>query len=86
MSVPGARQRRRQVVGQPSPAETGVGVALSNTALFALVLVCAFGIAVIAARTLSARLVQTRQERLKAHLDWVNPTPQTRRKRKLSRS
>jgi hypothetical protein len=60
-------------------------VALSNIALFAIVLACAFGVAVILGRTLSARRIQTRQERLKAHLDWVNPTPQTSRKRRLLR-
>jgi cell division protein FtsL len=60
-------------------------VALSNAVLFATVLVCALGVAVILARTLSARRVQTRQERLKAHLDWVNRTPQTSRKRSLLR-
>jgi hypothetical protein len=53
--------------------------------LFAIVLACAFGVAVILGRTLSARRIQTRQERLKAHLDWVNPTPQTSRKRRLLR-
>jgi hypothetical protein len=49
------------------------------------VLASACGIALVLARALSARRVQSRQERLKAHLDWINPTPQTSRKRKLLR-
>ena len=40
---------------------------------------CACTVAVVLARNLSARLDQTRQARLKAHLDWVNPAPQTPR-------
>jgi hypothetical protein len=54
--------------------------------VFAIVLFSGLGVAAVLGRTLSARLVQTRQERLKAHLDWVNRTPQTSRKRRLLRS
>jgi hypothetical protein len=60
-------------------------VALSNAFVFLVVFASACGVALVLARALSARRVQTRQERLKAHLDWVNPTPQTSRKRKLLR-
>lgn len=58
---------------------------VSNAVVVFVVLASACGIALVLARTLSARRVQSRQERLKAHLDWINPTPQTPRKRKLLR-
>jgi hypothetical protein len=72
-------------VGKPPPAASEVGVELSNAVVFFVVFACACAVALVLARALSARLLQSRQERLKAHLDWVNPTPQTSRKRKLSR-
>jgi hypothetical protein len=53
--------------------------------MFIVVFASACCVALVLARTLSARLVQSRQQRLKAHLDWVNPTPQTARKSRLSR-
>ncbi len=58
---------------------------LSEAIVFAFVFACACGIALMLSRLLSARAEQARNARLKAHLDWVNPTPQTSRKRKLSR-
>jgi hypothetical protein len=42
-------------------------------------------IASLLLRAVAARVMQARQERLKATLDWVNPIPQTSRKRGLTR-
>lgn len=42
-------------------------------------------IAMLLVRVVLARRVQARHERIKANLDWVNPIPQTNRKRKLGR-
>jgi hypothetical protein len=53
--------------------------------VYFVVFACVAAIALVLARTISARLLQSRQQRLKAHLDWVNPTPQTSRKRRLLR-
>jgi hypothetical protein len=50
-----------------------------------VVIASACAVALVLARAVSARLVLARQERLKAHLDWVNPAPATPRKRRLSR-
>lgn len=58
---------------------------MSNIFAIAFALACAMVVSAVLARTLSRRLVQSRQERLKAHLDWVNPVPQTSRKRGLAR-
>jgi hypothetical protein len=60
-------------------------VALSNAVVFVVVFACACAVAIVLARILSARLLQSRQQRLRAHLDWMNPTPQTSRKRNLLR-
>jgi hypothetical protein len=62
-----------------------MGVAVSNVYAIALVLACGLAVFAVLARTVSRRLVQARGERLKAHLDWVNPAPQTSRKRGLAR-
>lgn len=58
---------------------------MSNMFLIACVSAAAVAVALILVRAVSTRLVQSRHERLKAHLDWVNPVPQTRRKRALAR-
>jgi len=60
-------------------------VAMSDVLLIASVLISAGIVFMILARVVSTRLVQARQERLKEHLDWMNPLPQTSRKRELSR-
>lgn len=62
-----------------------VGVAVSNVYAIAVILACGLAVFAVLARTVSRRLVQARGERLKAHLDWVNPAPQTSRKRGLAR-
>jgi len=58
---------------------------VSNIILIVCVSVLACFVAAVLVKVLSLRLVQWRQERLKAHLDWVNPMPQTSRKRGLAR-
>ena len=53
--------------------------------VIASVVFLAVTVTVILGRTLAARFVQSRDERLKAHLDWINPIPQTSRRRGLQR-
>jgi hypothetical protein len=72
-------------VGLPSLASSEVGVTVSEAILLVFVFAAACGVALMLSRILSARAEQARAARLKAHLDWVNPTPQTTRKRRLSR-
>lgn len=46
------------------------------------VAVVASGILAFVVRAVVIRLLEIRDERLKRHLDWVNPEPQIRRRRK----
>lgn len=62
-----------------------MGVVVSNEVLIVVVLASALAVSALLAKTVAKRLVQSRQERLKAHLDWVNPVPQTSRRRGLAR-
>ena len=61
------------------------GVKVFDLFVIACMSLIALVIATVLFRLLSVRLREARQERLKAHLDWVNPIPQTSRKRSLVR-
>ena len=71
--------------GRSSHRSSELGVVVFDVFLILLVLACALVVSVVLANTVSRRLVHSREERLKAHLDWVNPVPQTSRKRGLAR-
>jgi hypothetical protein len=58
---------------------------MNDTLLIASVLLSAGIASWILSRAVAARSVHARQERLKEHLDWMNPAPRTSRKRGLSR-
>jgi hypothetical protein len=58
---------------------------MSDVLLIASFMVVAGVVGVTLVRSLAARRVQARQDRLKEHLDWVNPVPQTSRRRTVAR-
>ena len=63
-----------------------MGVRMSTAVLLALFLACAILAGAVLIRMSAARAHDSRQERLKAHLNWVNPeAPGARRRRSLLR-
>jgi flagellar biosynthesis protein FlhB len=71
---------------RPSTGSIELGVfVVSDVLLIVSGFLFAALIASILVRAVSAKLLQARQERLKANLDWINPIPQTSRKRGLTR-
>jgi hypothetical protein len=50
--------------------------------LVSIAVLSAISVGAVLMRASGARLVQVRQDRLKAHLDWVNPEPVSSRRRR----
>jgi hypothetical protein len=72
---------RGRLVGPAAATIDRPGVAMSDVLLSASLLVTLAIASAILLRTIAVRRVQARQERMKEHLDWINPVSRTGRKR-----
>lgn len=58
---------------------------MTDVILIALLVMSSGAVGTVLLRSVASRRVQARQERLKEHLDWINPPPRKRRARPASR-